>query len=41
MYMDMLAHALRLSWETLGEITGETSIESVIDNIFGRFCLGK
>ncbi|MDD4002648.1 MAG: tRNA uridine-5-carboxymethylaminomethyl(34) synthesis GTPase MnmE [Clostridia bacterium] len=41
MYMDMLAHNLREAWETLGEITGENSIESVIDNIFSRFCLGK
>lgn len=41
MYMDMLAHNLRSAWETLGEITGENSIESVIDNIFSRFCLGK
>lgn len=41
MYIDMLALMLRTAWETLGEITGENSIESVIDNIFSRFCLGK
>lgn len=41
MYTDMLALELRQAWETLGEITGENSIESVIDNIFSRFCLGK
>lgn len=41
MFIDMLAYNIRLSWETLGEITGENSIESVIDNIFSRFCLGK
>lgn len=41
MFTDMLAYNIRAAWETLGEITGETSIESVIDNIFARFCLGK
>jgi tRNA modification GTPase len=41
MYMDMIAYNLRGAWEALGEITGENSIESVIDNIFSRFCLGK
>lgn len=41
MYIDMLAYNLRGCWEILGEITGENSIESVIDDIFSRFCLGK
>jgi len=41
MFVDMLAYNIRNAWETLGEITGENSIESVIDNIFSRFCLGK
>ena len=41
MFIDMIAYSLRNVWEILGEITGENSIESVIDNIFSRFCLGK
>ena len=41
MYADMMAYDIKTAWEILGEITGESSIESVIDNIFSRFCLGK
>lgn len=32
---------LREAWRTLGEITGETLDETIIDRIFSRFCLGK
>lgn len=32
---------LRDAWRALGEITGETVDESIIDRIFARFCLGK
>lgn len=32
---------LRSAWEKLGEITGETIDEDIIDEIFSRFCIGK
>lgn len=32
---------LRAAWRALGEITGETVDESIVDRIFARFCLGK
>ena len=38
---DFLSIDLRSAWETLGEITGETAGENLIDEIFSRFCIGK
>ena len=32
---------LRSAWEKLGEITGDTLDEDIIDEIFSRFCIGK
>jgi len=32
---------LRAAWEKLGEISGETVNEDIIDEIFSRFCIGK
>ena len=32
---------LRSAYFALGEITGNTASESIIDNIFSKFCLGK
>lgn len=32
---------LRQAWELLGQITGETANETIIDTIFSKFCLGK
>jgi len=32
---------LRLADEALGEITGETSAQDVVNRIFGQFCIGK
>ena len=29
------------AWQHLGEITGETASESIINDIFSRFCVGK
>lgn len=41
MPVDMVAFDLRRTWELLGEITGETVTEDLLDQIFSRFCLGK
>ena len=32
---------LRRALDTLGEITGETNTENLLDEIFSRFCIGK
>lgn len=38
---DFVSIDLRSAWEKLGEITGETAGEDMIDQIFRRFCIGK
>jgi tRNA modification GTPase len=32
---------LRIAYELLGEITGDTTSEDVLKKIFERFCIGK
>ena len=32
---------IRLGLQTLGEITGETAVEDILDRIFSTFCIGK
>lgn len=39
--VDVAAVDLREALAALGEITGETASEAVVDEIFRRFCLGK
>ena len=39
--LDCVALDIREFYEKLGEITGETTNEKVIDKIFSKFCLGK
>ncbi len=39
--LDCVAVDIKQSWEKLGEITGETTGEDIIDAIFSKFCLGK
>jgi len=39
--IDIVQIDVRLAWERLGEITGDTAGESLIDQIFSQFCLGK
>ncbi len=41
MPIDMLQIDIRNSWEHLGEIIGDAVSESLIDQIFAQFCLGK
>lgn len=39
--LDLLGVHLKAAWEALGEISGETANERVIDEIFAKFCVGK
>lgn len=39
--LDCTAMDVKEVWEKLGEITGESANESVINKIFSKFCLGK
>ncbi len=39
--LDCLAVLLQNVWNELGEITGTTANETIINEIFSRFCLGK
>ena len=38
---DIIAFELKRIWQTLGKITGVSENETIIDEIFSRFCLGK
>ncbi|HBV97921.1 MAG: tRNA modification GTPase [Peptococcaceae bacterium BICA1-7] len=38
---DLLSIDVRGAWETLGEITGSTVTEDLLDRIFNDFCIGK
>ncbi|MDM5191105.1 tRNA uridine-5-carboxymethylaminomethyl(34) synthesis GTPase MnmE [Bacillus sp. DX4.1] len=39
--IDMVQIDVTRTWEILGEITGDTVHESLIDQLFSQFCLGK
>ena len=39
--VDMLAIDIKQAWELLGEITGETYQDELLDTLFSKFCLGK
>ena len=39
--LDILAVDILAGWQYLGEISGKTASEDVIDDIFSRFCVGK
>lgn len=41
MPVDLVQIDLRRAWELLGEIIGDTVHESLIDQLFAQFCLGK
>lgn len=38
---DCILLDLKEAWQALGEITGDTVTEDIIDNIFNKFCVGK
>lgn len=39
--IDLVACDIKECWSKLGEITGTTASESIINEIFARFCVGK
>lgn len=39
--LDMVQIDVTRTWELLGEIIGDTASESLIDQLFSQFCLGK
>ena len=41
MPVDMLAIDIKVAWDLLGEITGESYQDELIDILFKNFCLGK
>jgi tRNA modification GTPase len=38
---ELIAVDLQAALNSLGEITGETTTEDILNNIFSRFCIGK
>jgi tRNA modification GTPase len=38
---ELIAVDLRIALQALGEITGETTAEDILDRIFASFCIGK
>ena len=41
MPIDIIQINIKDAWDSLGEITGETVSENIINEIFSKFCLGK
>ena len=39
--MDIVSTEIKDAWNSLGEVSGVTSDEAIIDKIFSKFCLGK
>ena len=39
--LDILAIDVKAGWDALGEISGKTATEEIINNIFSKFCVGK
>ena len=41
MPLDLVSIDVKSAWDSLGEITGKTATEEIINNIFSKFCVGK
>ena len=39
--LDLIGIDVKEAWDALGEITGETATEAIIQEIFAKFCVGK
>ena len=39
--LDILSIDVKDGWSALGEISGRTATEDIINNIFAKFCVGK
>ena len=39
--LDLIGIDVKETWDALGEITGETATEAIIEEIFAKFCVGK
>ncbi|MGN0807688.1 MAG: tRNA uridine-5-carboxymethylaminomethyl(34) synthesis GTPase MnmE [Candidatus Coproplasma sp.] len=39
--LDLISMDIREAWQILGEVTGKTADEDVIDVVFSKFCVGK
>ena len=39
--VDMIAIDIKATWDVLGEITGESYQDELLDTLFSKFCLGK
>lgn len=39
--LDLLSIDVKNGWDALGEISGKTATEEIINNIFSKFCVGK
>jgi tRNA modification GTPase len=39
--IDLAEADIRSAWDSLGEITGETATDDILERIFSRFCIGK
>ena len=39
--LDILAIDVKDGWDALGEISGKTATEEIINDIFSKFCVGK
>ena len=38
---DLVAEDVRMALHDLGELTGTVSTDEILNNIFGKFCIGK